>query len=94
MPAAQTKDKVMAKATKTVNVVKCSVCGTMHLAEGDDYLVIYGNIHIGLDTAIIDGNIDEKGKVADSTIYCRKPACLRNLFEAMLGAELPEVVTG
>ena len=26
-----TKDKVMAAATKTVNVVECSKCGEMHL---------------------------------------------------------------
>ena len=92
MPAAVTKDKVMAKATKTVNVVECSACSAMHLAESNSYVVIYGNISIGLDQPVIEDNIDDKGKVAHSTIYCRKLECLKPLFQFMLGSTLPDAI--
>jgi len=87
MPKAVTKDKVMAAATKTVNVVECSKCGAMHLVDGDGFVAIYGNITVGMNGGIIGDNIDEKGKVIGSVILCRRRECLGDLFEMMLGEQ-------
>jgi len=88
MSRAVNKDKAMAAATKTVNVVECCVCNTMHLVDSEEFVVIYGNVSIGMKTPVIDGNIDEKGKVAGSNIYCRKFECL-GLLVGQLVPDLP-----
>lgn len=85
MGKAGTKDKVLAAATETVNVVKCSKCGKMHLVESEDYVVVYGNVIVGAKKAVVDDNISDQGKVVGSTIYCRSRDCLDELFTSMLG---------
>lgn len=87
MPKGQTRDKVMAAATETVNVVKCQGCGAMHLVDSQDFVVIYGNISTGMSRMIIDGNIDDKGKVSGSVIYCRTEGCLGDMLGMMLGGK-------
>jgi hypothetical protein len=75
----------MAAATKTVNVVECSVCGEMHLVDSNEFVVVYGNITVGMQNEVIGSNIDDKGKVSDSRVFCRKRKCLEALFKGMLG---------
>jgi len=84
MPKGSSKEKAMAAATKTVNVVTCVKCGTMHLVDSDDFVVVYGNISIGMKKPIIDGNIDEKGKLIDSQVYCRTMDCLGEIVDKLV----------
>lgn len=80
----ETRNKVMASATTTVAAVTCMVCGQMHRVDCKDFIAIYGNVMIGMDDTIIGENIDEKGKVIGSTIYCRKSACFDVFVESLI----------
>ena len=83
MSRAVNKDKAMAAATKTVNVVECCVCKTMHLVDSEGFVVIYGNVSVGMKSPVIDENIDERGKVSGSNIYCRKAKCTQALIHEL-----------
>jgi len=74
------RDKVMAAATSTVNVVRCSVCNKMHEVDSEEYIVVYGNITVGLKKHLISDNIDDKGKISGSNIFCRTARCFDDIF--------------
>ena len=85
-----TKNKVMAAATSTMNAVKCVVCGKIHPVETQDYVAFYGDVIVGSDTPIVGGNIDDRGKVIGSRVYCRDRKCLEGLMEFII-QEPPEI---
>lgn len=78
-----TRDKVLASATTILNVVECGFCKTKHAIDGKDFVVIYGNASIGTQLFVIDGNIDERGKVIGSFVCCRRGECLERLIELL-----------
>lgn len=85
MPKGKSKDRVMAAATRTVNVVECQSCKRMHPVDSEDFVVIYGNISVGLEVReVVGGNIDDNGKVSGSAIYCRRRECLERVFSRIL----------
>ena len=84
------RDKVMADATKAVSVVTCVRCGRMHLVDSDGFVVVYGNITAGLETPILGDNINERGVVVGSTIFCRSKECLSYLMLLLRGETTPE----
>lgn len=83
-----TDSKVKRQALNVIASVKCSHCGEVHDADSDRYVVFYGDVTIGTAEQVIGGNIDDKGKLASSTIYCRKEECLGKPFGMILGGEI------
>ena len=81
------KNKVLADATQAISVVRCVQCGKLHPVDTDGYVVIYGDIMVGADGEVLAGNINDKGKVVSSTVYCRGPNCLALIFRGMLGTD-------
>lgn len=65
----------MKKKIEMVDVVltvKCSTCGKTHEMESDTFVVVWGNVTIGVaGKPIIDGNLDDKRKLRSTTILCR-----------------------
>jgi hypothetical protein len=43
-------------ATRGVKFVRCGVCKKAHRILGDDYIVIYGDIHIGAYNRVVGDN--------------------------------------
>lgn len=71
----------------TKEVVKCDHCGSIHLVETDnikaqdDFIVIHGNITIGMNGGVVGNNLDQDGKVNRISVYCNKKECLSKLIK-------------
>jgi len=74
--------KVMQDALKVVASVKCSVCGAVHSADGDDFITIYGDITIGAKEQVLNTNFNDKGKLVGTTIVCRNKTCGQKVIAA------------
>lgn len=75
--------KIMIGLVETVESVECSKCGTLHMSDSDDFFVVYGNITIGKTGGVVGNNLDDKGKVYRSSIYCRHKDCLHNVLKQL-----------
>lgn len=64
-------EKTLASAVKTEAMVTCSICGKKHLVTSDTFVVLYGDVRVGLDGDLITGNIGANGRVTGSTVLCR-----------------------
>jgi hypothetical protein len=84
----RTKNKVILSAIQSVNVVKCDACGTMHMVDKKTFVIFYGNIGLGLEEMLVDGNIDDGGKLVGTQIFCRKQSCLTGLLSAIVNDEV------
>lgn len=59
-------NKVLADVTKTEQVVVCAYCSERHNVNTDGFIVVFGDIHKGMDTPVISGNISDRGKLIGS----------------------------
>lgn len=75
--------------TSVDTVVTCKICkrrfSVSDEKEAHGFLVIYGDIRIGLEGQLIHGNIDDKGKLIGSTVCCREKTCVLKVFGNTLG---------
>ena len=74
----------MAVKYEKVEAIRCTACGSLHLAEDETYFAVVGNILIGKQGGIIGNNLSEKKHmVTGVTAYCRKPECFENFVDAV-----------
>jgi hypothetical protein len=59
------------------DAVKCLVCSKLHAIDSEDFVSVHGNICIGLGGGEVGNNLDETGRVASVSIYCRTDRCLQ-----------------
>jgi hypothetical protein len=81
-------EKIKRGALHLIASVKCEVCGEVHNAEGDTYVAFYGDVMVGMKLPLVEGNVNEKGKLEGSTVYCRNEKCLKDMLSKMLGGEV------
>jgi hypothetical protein len=86
---AKTVGQVLAGVTQTEQVVTCSICGERHPLNSKDFIILYGDVMVGLADPAIAGNIDEKGKIVGSVVFCTKHEFVPPLVE-----ELRKIVEG
>lgn len=59
---------------KTIEAVKCSVCGAIHDTEAETFVRVEGNIYIGVSGGIVGNNIEygdyNSPATIESTIFC------------------------
>ena len=75
---------------KTVEAVECCCCGTLHEIDSEDYVAFHGNVTIGMKGGLIGNNLDEEGRVANVSIYCRNKYCLKVPFLMYLRDSVPK----
>jgi len=68
-----------------VGAVQCDNCKSVHHIDGDTYISIHGNLHIGIDGGLIGNNIDDH-KVVRVSIYCIP--CFREIMNNHIGGTL------
>ncbi len=61
------------KTIKSIKAVQCVYCHKLHLSESTEFVTIQGNIGVGnCQDFILNGNIDDEGKIINSSVYCRR----------------------
>jgi hypothetical protein len=78
------------KIHKDIAKVVCSQCNAFHNLESENYIIIAGNIMVGLHGGIIGNNFDDKGKLNNVHIVCRKKKCWDDLFKDMFRKSVNE----
>lgn len=78
------KTKVFADVTQTEPVVTCHLCGKKYPVGSDGFIVIFGDIHLGMEIGLVSGNINERGKLVGSFVLCREHAYVNELVKAFL----------
>lgn len=65
-----------------VDAVRCSECDKLHHKDGEDYLSLVGNVHIGSDGGIWgNGNWEKNG--INVMYFCLKDRCMSNAVSKM-----------
>ena len=75
--------KILADVTRTEQVVTCDICGERHLLSSKDFIILYGDVMVGLEDPVLIGNIDDKGKITGSVVFCTKHEFVGKLLEEM-----------
>ena len=81
-------EKIKRGALKLIASVKCEACGAVHNAEMQTYVAFYGDVMLGMEQPLIDGNIGDKGKLNGSTVFCANEKCLKDVLTGMLGEDV------
>lgn len=63
-------DDIIETTTKTVEYVTCSICGKEHVADGNTFITVFGNIYIGIYGGIVGNNLAGENTVVHATIFC------------------------
>lgn len=77
----------MSVELQTIDAVECVVCKKLLRADSENYVVIYGNVCIGRNGGMIGNNLDENGRVVNSTCVCRTMECLNGLSNYLQGTK-------
>jgi hypothetical protein len=96
MKAKKGLERILADVTKTTFVVVCKLCGKQHRVDSKDFVILYGDVRVGLDDdgALIIGNIDSNGKIIGSTILCKEHDFVQKFIDAVSSNHDEEIVNG
>jgi len=61
------------------NVAFCGHCRAKHNLNEDTYVGVFGNIMVGKTGGLVGNNLNDEGKVANASVWCRKKECLQGL---------------
>ncbi len=81
------KKAVTKPLSSMVDAVQCKTCKTLHDIEAETFVVVKGDICVGMNGGIVGSNFNKSGKLGSISIYCRKLECILLFVRKMVASE-------